>query len=119
MKTNVDKRVNKIVRKINRELKADVFGDRFWIRQFQKAKNDEGMQYYLYEMRDRLEPNRNSLIAEGWIWGESQFFASTIYEAINDFIVKSDFWSKHNGSSYNQKVDDYAQDFYHYHSKRF
>ena len=75
------------------------------------------MEYYLYEMKDRLEPNRDSIIAEGWIWGGSHFFVSSIYEAMNDFIVKSDFWSKYNGSYYDRENDDYAQEFYHYHSK--
>lgn len=115
-KSKTDKRVNRLVRNINKQLKADVFGDRFWVRQIQKAKVD-GMEYYLYEMKDRLEPNRDSIIAEGWIWGGSHFFVSSIYEAMNDFIVKSDFWSKYNESYYDKENDDYAQEFYHYHSK--
>ena len=115
-KSKTDKKVNRLVRNINKQLKADVFGDRFWVRQMQKAKVD-GMEYYLYEMKDRLEPNRDSIIAEGWIWGGSQFLTSHFYEAINDFIVKSDFWSKYNGSNYSFEDDDYAQEFYHYHSK--
>lgn len=115
-KSKTDKKVNRLVRNINKQLKADVFRDRFWVRQMQKAKVD-GMEYYLYEMKDRLEPNRDSIIAEGWIWGGSHFFVSSIYEAMNDFIVKSDFWSKYNGSYYDKENDDYAQEFYHYHSK--
>ena len=115
-KSKTDKKVNRLVRNINKQLKADVFGDRFWVRQMQKAKVD-GMEYYLYEMKDKLEPNRDSIIAEGWIWGGSHFFVSSIYEAMNDFRVKSDFWSKYNGSYYDKKNDDYAQEFYHYHSK--
>ena len=104
-KSKTDKKVNRLVRNINKQLKADVFGDRFWVRQMQKAKVD-GMEYYLYEMKDRLEPNRDSIIAEGWIWGGSHFFVSSIYEAMNDFIVKSDFWSKYNGSYYDKENDD-------------
>ena len=114
MKTKVDKKVNKIVKSINRQLKQDVFKDRFWIRQVQKQKNEYGMQFYLFEMRDRLEPNRNSIIAQGWIWGENRFLVSGLYEAINDFIIKSDFWSLYNGSIYDESMDDYAAEFNHY-----
>ena len=119
MKTKVDKKVNKIVKSINRQLKQDVFKDRFWIRQVQKQKNEYGMQFYLFEMRDRLEPNRNSIIAQGWIWGENRFLVSGLYEAINDFIIRSSFWSKYynDSSRYNYDLDFYAHSFYHYHTK--
>lgn len=114
-KTNMDKKINRLVRNINKQLKEDVFGDRFWFRQVQKATSD-GMQYYMYEMRDRLEPNRNSLVSHGWIWGGSHFFASELFEAMNDFIVRSDFWANYNGSPYDPDQDCYAKEFYHYHS---
>lgn len=115
-KSKNDKKINRLVKRINRQLKEDVFGDRFWIRQIQKQKVD-GVDYYLYEMRDREEPNRNSLIKEGWMSGYDFFLAAHFYEAINDFIVKSDFWNKYNGSLYSEEVDVYAHEFYHYHSK--
>lgn len=117
-KSKTDKKVNRLVRNINKQLKDDVFGDRFWVRQMQKAKVD-GMEYYLYEMKDRLEPNRDSIIAEGWIWGSSHFFVSSIYEAMNDFIVRSSFWSKYydDSSRYDYDLDFYAHLFYHYHTK--
>ena len=65
-KTKTDKRVNKIVRQINKKLKEDVFGDRFSLHQLKKARGECSSQYYLYEMRDQLEPNRNYIIP--WIW---------------------------------------------------
>ena len=116
-KTKVDRKVNRLVKKINKNLAADVFGDRFWIRQIQKARNEDGMQYYLYEMKDRLEPNRDSIVKEGWMWGEDFFLVAHFYEAINDFIVRSDFWHNYNGSPYDKDMDYYAAEFYHYHSK--
>lgn len=116
-KTNLDKKVNRTVKAMNKTLKADVFKDRFWFRQIQKQKSDDGMQYYLYELRDRLEPNRNSIVSKGWIWGDSRFLVSDLWEAMNDFIVKSDFWHIYNGSPYDKDMDEYAQEFYHYHSK--
>ena len=118
-KTKVDKKVNRLVKRINKQLKKDVFKDRFWIRQIQKSKTEDGTQYYLYEMRDRLEPNRNSLVPYGWMRGDDLFLASHFYEAINDFIVRSSFWSIYFNDSerYNLDEDYYAHEFYHYHSK--
>ena len=47
-KTKEDKRINKVVRNINKALAQDVFGNRFWIRQVRKTKGEDGLQYYLY-----------------------------------------------------------------------
>ena len=118
-KTKVDKKVNRLVKKINKQLKEDVFKDRFWIRQVQKTKTEDGTQYYLYEMRDRLEPNRNSLVSHGWMRGDDLFLASHFYEAINDFIVRSSFWSIYFNDSerYNLDEDYYAHGYYRYHTK--
>lgn len=68
-KSKEDKRVNKIVQQINKELREDVFKDRFWVRQVAKQKTDYGFTYYLYEMIDNQEPNRNAYVTAGWIWG--------------------------------------------------
>lgn len=108
-KTKTDIKVNKAVKKFNKTLKADVFDGRFWVRQYQKTKYN-GVSYYLYELIDNLEPERNYLI-RGWINGKSPFFMSEIYEAMNDFIVKSDFWSifYSDPSRYDKKIDDYSR----------
>lgn len=90
MKTKADKKVNKIARKLNKQLAADVFGDRFWVRQAAKARI-EGVSYYLYELRDRLEPERNVTLE----W-ENEFGLMTFDHLalkMNTFIVESDFWS--------------------------
>lgn len=106
-KTKIDRKINRVVRKINKDLREDLFGNRFWIQQVKKSRDEDGLQYYLYMMRDRLEPNRDAYI--GWIWGGSMFLASDFYKPINDFIVKSDFWSKYfnDETRYNRKLDTY------------
>ena len=65
-KTKTDRRVNKIVRQINKELKEDVFKNRFSLHQLKKVRGECSSQYYLYEMCDKLEPDRNYIIP--WIW---------------------------------------------------
>lgn len=109
MKTKTDRKVNKIAKRVNRMLKKDVFGDRFWVRQVKKLKGKSGLQYYLYELRDRLEPERNHLFTCGWLWGDSFFLSADFFEQANDFIVRSDFWAKYwnDESRYNEKLDFY------------
>ncbi|MGN0992950.1 MAG: hypothetical protein ACI4PE_03425 [Bacilli bacterium] len=113
-KNKVDKKINRIAKRLNRELKKDVFGDRFWIKQVARQRGDyEGCFYYLYELKDRLEPNRDTLFSKGWIWGSSQFLVSEFYEEVNDFIVRSDFWSKYHNDPerYDPKQDYYLNCF--------
>ena len=93
MKSKVDKKVNRKVREFNKELKKDVFNGRFWVRQYQKARVD-GLDYYLYELMDREQPERNEII-RGWILGISAFFMSDIWEGMNNFIITSNFWDKY------------------------
>lgn len=92
MKTKADKKVNRIAKQLNKSIAADVFGNRFWARQAQKAKVD-GINYYLYELRDRLQPERNKLLQ----W-DNEFAFITFHHlalAMNDFIIESDFWEKY------------------------
>lgn len=90
MKTKTDKRVNKKIRAFNETLEKDVFRNRFWVRQYQKQTYDHS-QYYLYELCDRLEPERNRVIYK-WLRGDSVFFMSDIFDEMNSFILESDFW---------------------------
>jgi hypothetical protein len=92
MKTNIDKKVNKTVKKINNQLKADVFGNRFWIRQYRKSRVD-GISYYLYELCDRKQPFRNKIIP-GWLDEFEILTFNKLDIEINKFIVSSDFWKK-------------------------
>lgn len=106
-KSNACKKINKLVKKFNRSLEQDVFGDRFWLRQYQKSRVDD-MDYFLYMLEDREEPERNDLIGR-WI---NEYDAPRIlFEAMNDFIVRSDFWSIYNNKpeSYNADEDFYKK----------
>ncbi len=100
-KTKTDKKINKVVKWINKSLKKDVFGDRFWIKQVRKSRED-GMEYYLYELKDRVDPSRDRLI-HGWLSGfEISTFRKLDME-MNDFIVSSNFWELYNEGSRSKK----------------
>lgn len=88
-KSNDAKYVNRQIRKFNRELVQDVFADRFWIRQYQKARVD-GMDYFLYELRDRVQPERNYVIP---YWVNVYDASRKVFREMNDFIIFSNFWS--------------------------
>ena len=90
-KTKQDKKLNRRVKEFNKALAADVFKDRFWFRQVKKVRGEGELMYYLYEMKDRLEPERDTIISH-WIWGGSQFIAADLFAEMNDFIINSDFW---------------------------
>ena len=91
MKTLTDKQVNKTIRKFNKSLYADVFKDRFWVKQYQKARVD-GMCYYLYELKDREEPNRDKVINR---WVNEFDYERIIFREMNDFIITSNFWEEY------------------------
>jgi hypothetical protein len=105
-KSKAEKKVNRIARKLNKELSKDVFGNRFWVRQYQKAKHYD-MSWFLYELIDNEQPGRNYLIP-GWL---NEFDAKRrIYAEMNEFIVQSNFWSQYHGNdSYDSKNDKYFQ----------
>lgn len=88
-KTLADKKVNHLIKSVNRDLYNDVFKDRFWVRQYQKAKVD-GISYYLFELCDRLQPERNEVI-RGW-FNEYEVMSYKFWDALNNFIIYSDFW---------------------------
>ena len=91
-KTKDDRLVNRNVKKLNRQLAQDVFGDRFYARQIRKSKGD-GVMYYMYELCDREQPNRNRIVPR-----ETAFaidILNKIWTEMNEFIVTSDFWEKY------------------------
>ena len=109
MKKSTDvKKVNRMVRRLNKQLFADVFGKRFEVRQYQKARAND-MDYFLYELRDNEDPSRNYIIPE-WL----NVFDATrkIYWDMNDFIVRSNFWSKYHNKpeTYNIEEDSYKKE---------
>ena len=89
MKNKADKKVNKIVRTINKQLAADVFEDRFWIRQAKKSREND-IKYYMFELRDRKQPFRNTLI-RGW-FSEFSFLYNSILSS--NLLYDTDFFAK-------------------------
>lgn len=97
MKTKDERKVNREIRKFNRTLNADVFKDRFWVRQYQKARV-ENISYFLFELIDKEQPERNTIVPT---WCTIYDYQRKIYEAMNDFIIKSNFWSKYRENTRN------------------
>lgn len=96
MKSKSAKRVNRRVRAFNTQIRRDVFGNRFELRQIQKSRAD-GIEYFLYMLIDNEQPERNKIIP----W-ETDFGILTFHPlecAMNDFIVSSDFWKKYKSNT--------------------
>ena len=95
MKTKTDKKVNRIIKNINRQVARDVFGSRFYIHQLSKTRI-EGISYYLYEFIDRENPNATKTR----LFNEFELLTfNDAWIEMNDLIIKSDFWTK-----YKQKI---------------
>lgn len=92
-KSNDAKKVNRNVRKLNRQLKADVFGNRFEARQIKKSRVGD-IEYFMYELIDNSQPERNIIVP--WETAFSIYRFNAIWVAMNNFIVNSDFWQKYN-----------------------
>lgn len=86
-KTLVDKKVNKRIRTLNKQIKNDVFGDRFYTRQIKKQRLD-GVQYYQYAFIDNENPKST-------IYGHYNEFEILMFNdpwmKMNELIVNSDF----------------------------
>ena len=89
-KSKEAKQVNRIIKRLNRSLQRDVFGKRFYVRQIQKARVG-GIDYFRFEMVDNEEPVRNTYINE---WCTVYDVSRRVFGAVNDFIVRSNFWAK-------------------------
>lgn len=91
MKTKYDKKVNRIVKKLNRRLQKDVFENRFFARQIEKRGYEFCHEYhiYLYEFIDEKYPERN---LQQWFTEGEIIIGSKLHEAMNNFIIQSDFW---------------------------
>lgn len=97
-KTLMDKKVNSNIKRLNRQLRQDVFGTRFEARQVKKIKGEDGVQYYLYELRDNEQPERNCIYS-GWLSGFSIIEMNKVWWEMNNFIIKSDFWEKYKANN--------------------
>lgn len=93
-KTSMDKKVNNFIKNFNKSLRKDVFGNRFELRQRRKARTSWGMEFYLYELIDNEQPERNK-VAQYWESGFSILNMGPLFMAMNNFIVSSDFWEKY------------------------
>lgn len=89
----MDKRVNRTVKTLNKDLEKDVFGNRFWCRQVAKLKADD-VEHYIYELKDRKDPSRDRVI-RGWLSGFEIITFHTLAMEMNDFIVTSNFWEEY------------------------
>lgn len=87
------KKVNSNIKKLNSQLLHDVFGDRFWARQVQKARGVDGIEYFLYELCDREQPERNTIVHWANYWEICSSYK--VWEEMNNFIITSDFWTKY------------------------
>lgn len=92
VKTLEAKKVNRCVRKLNKQLREDVFGDRFEARQIRKGFGD-GIEYFMYMLVDNEQPERNQIVPWETAFAICKF--SHIHVAMNKFIVESDFWEKY------------------------
>ena len=92
-KTREAKKVNKVVKRLSRQLATDVFKDRFFIRQLRKAFGCNKVEYFQFELIDKEQPERNQITK----WYDSFEICrfAEVHQEINDFIVNSDFWEKH------------------------
>lgn len=96
-KTLYAKKVNKNAKKLNRQIMADVFGDRFYCRQYKKAFGEDGIEYFQYEFLDKECPNRNYITYWFNVWEIIR--SNKLWEEMNNFIITSDFWSKYKNNS--------------------
>lgn len=93
-KNLTDKKVNRAVKKLNKSIKEDIFGDRFFVRQVKKTRGNDNVMYYLYEYIDRECPERNCL-SKGWKNEFSILMFNDLWIEMNEFIINSDFWTKY------------------------
>lgn len=95
MKNKQDKKVNKSVRMLNKNIREDVFGNRFEIRQVQKSRYTDCPEIciYRYKLIDYEEQKRN--YETRWYSCFEICVLNKLWIEMNDFIVKSDFWYKY------------------------
>lgn len=93
-KCKEDKKMNRIVKRFNKELREDVFQGRFYCRQIKKQRGCDGIMYYLYEVCDSENPTANKICHWMNIW-EANLWLSPLFQDMNTLIVESDFWSKY------------------------
>lgn len=91
MKTISDKKVNRFVKYLNRQIHQDVFEDRFTVKQIRKEGCSDCHDYhiYLYNFEDKKQPNRNY---QKWFREGEIIYSKQLHIEMNNFIITSDFW---------------------------
>ena len=95
MKNKDDKRVNESVKRMNKIIRADVYGNRFEARQIEKTRYTDchDIHCYRYLLIDNEQPERNRMTK---VYNVFEICNSNkLWIEMNDFIVDSDFWKKH------------------------
>ena len=94
-KSLIDKKVNRAVRRLNRELQKMFLEDRFMARQVRKTRGRRWINVlFLYEFLDKECPERNYMY-HGWLSEYNVIIMNTIWMEMNNFIIHSDFWEKY------------------------
>lgn len=106
-KSKADKRVVHDMKVLNRKIREDVFGDRFYVRMISKHGYFDWHQYHYYwfEFIDNECPERNETAC--YDQGEV-LIGKKLWIKINDFIVNSDFWTKFNANTREKFFKDHA-----------
>lgn len=95
MKNKDDKRVNESARRMNKIIRADVYGDRFEVRQVEKTRATDchEIHYYRYLLIDDEQPERNRVTKAYNVFEICN--SNKLWIEMNDFITSSDFWKKY------------------------
>lgn len=101
-KRNLKRKIRRIIRILNKQMREDVFGDRFSLRiigsDIRPYDDNSGWDaYFNIEFLDKEQPDRNYSY-----WFEPHFIIYSgmfaggrhVDSDLNDFIVNSDFWDK-------------------------
>ena len=89
-KTLETKKVNKCIKKLNKQLQKDVFKDRFYCWQIKKSLK-EGIEWFQFKLTDKKQPERNYITK--WFSAFEICEFAKLYLEMNDFIIDSNFWS--------------------------
>lgn len=104
-----DKKIVHFVKVLNRQVRNDVFGERFYLRQIAKGADvTRDNRYYDYEFVDNEDPKRN-FKHRYWLskHGTEISYAFLCHQVAfdyNNFIIKSDFWEKYYNNSNERSI---------------
>ena len=109
-KRNLKRKVRSVIRKLNKSIHEDVFGDRFSIKIVDSHivpydDNSGWDAQFLIEFRDADYPERNYQywFSPHFILYSGMFAGGRHVDSdLNDFIVNSDFWEKYRADKKNQ-----------------